>query len=68
MYYPDQKYIDYLDTMQELLENKEKNVLLYQGENLKVNIEDNKEEIETIGIKSDTTTYEFIFEKNKNVQ
>ncbi|MCI8546271.1 MAG: hypothetical protein HFJ44_03470 [Clostridia bacterium] len=24
MYYPDQKYIDYLDTMQELLENKEK--------------------------------------------
>lgn len=51
-----------------LLENKEKNVLLYQGENLKVNIEDNKEEIETIGIESDTTTYEFIFEKNKNVQ
>ncbi len=50
-----------------LLENKEKNVLLYQGENLKVNIEDNKEEIETIGIESDTTTYEFIFEKNKNV-
>ena len=24
MYYPDQKYIDYLDTMQELLENKRK--------------------------------------------
>lgn len=50
-----------------LLENREKNVLLYQGENLKVNIEDNKEEIEIIGIESDTTTYEFIFEKNKNV-